>query len=424
MATCAAVAVVAAGVAIVPGGRDWTARRVLDAAARGGLGADAAQQALLALGDGVALGLLPMAMQGDLPAATHARRAIDTRIDVWLSHPSPDRGRKLTALLGAIEAHAPGATQSGLRWAKLLGERTLAIDDNLERDERLRVVRASDRLLGRLATASVRVEDEPASVASARAPAFPYAADVAEAQAIAQRKADLARQRAQADEEARRAGAAPDPAPLPSERPIAPEADTPVADDEPPWDPRWKAPLANITRESTAAPAVASDSTDATPPPATSLPYTERDDLALLGELLLRSDEVRNLRQATSARGPRSAGEVPPGASDGDARELVAELTRRGYTGVSVADLEMIASNDPRVRIRLADRLMVAQTADAPRLLLALTADPDGGVREAAVTALGSSPHRVHVEAAWRVALEDADPRVGRHASRLRARLE
>ncbi|MGL4511915.1 MAG: hypothetical protein ACRCT8_02410 [Lacipirellulaceae bacterium] len=424
---CATAVVLASAVSLAPGGRDWVAWRIAEGAGRGDINAEAARQALVALGDETAEGLAPLALGGDRATADHARVAIDTRIDLWLSRSTPGAARRLTALLRAVEASVPDATESGIRWGTKLAERAAASSESGDPREGLALTRAAEHLLERLSRASGRFE-EPIKVATQPEPIDPYG-DGDEIDVLLARNAERS---------TRRSAAAIPPAAAPplADSPVEPPA---AVQQQPDWDPSWEKPLANLTREggqhvaeapvaAARASEVATTVAPAVDPslvrPAAPVPYSERDDRQLLTELLRRADEVRKLQEPRTARGPSAVGpsEKVDGASS--VRALLDELASRGYRGLSVAHLEAITADDPRVRMRLAEQLLLDSATDAPRLLLVLSQDPDGGVREAAITALGSSPHRAHVEAAWRIALNDTDPRVGRHASRLKARLD
>ena len=97
-----------------------------------------------------------------------------------------------------------------------------------------------------------------------------------------------------------------------------------------------------------------------------------------------------------------------------------AMLINRGFGGSSREQLAALISESEPQRLALVDRLLVSSTGNAARLLLTLGSDESPRVRAAALGALASSRDPRLVDAAWRMAIRDPDPRVGRLANELR----
>lgn len=156
--------------------------------------------------------------------------------------------------------------------------------------------------------------------------------------------------------------------------------------------------------------------------PGGDVPLRDRTDRDLLAAFV---DDAAPPSDRPAARGPVAAGDASA-APASDALRRVAireELARRGYSGVTREQVAQLLSPDEWVRAELARRLPGARWGDPTRLLVLLTTDESGRVREAAVSALASSPQRALVEHALSVAIADEDPRVGRLVPTLRERL-
>ncbi len=103
-----------------------------------------------------------------------------------------------------------------------------------------------------------------------------------------------------------------------------------------------------------------------------------------------------------------------------DNRMVHAVLLDRGFGEATPQQLRAAISGDESERLALIDQLLVTAGGASARLLLMLGQDESPRVRAAALGALGASRDPRLVNAAWRMAVQDPDPRVARLANSLR----
>ena len=99
-----------------------------------------------------------------------------------------------------------------------------------------------------------------------------------------------------------------------------------------------------------------------------------------------------------------------------------AVLIERGFGGASRSLLARVFAEEESERLRLVEDLLVTRFGGAARLMVVIAGDESPRVRSAAIGALGSSRNPALVEAAWRLAIYDPDPRVAAQAEQLKRR--
>ena len=309
--------------------------------------------------------------------------------------------RQLRQLASALRASGPGAdpvwTAATARWILRLAEDQKNVPPPALVDHCQQVLQAA---------AAARTADQPVlATGSLPAPAnsVPPAARVA---SVAPAVPAAAQPWPQQE----------DPQQQPEEEQVAPlpEASSQqrladATDGHPDWRPDWATP--NRPK----------------PPvePPVSLPPPPQE---LLHQLTDRQLLVRYLPIATrAANSPAAVGPtgqpVEPVASEQTPEARLRQaVIDRGYGGVSTDEVAMLLSPVDTERRALVDRLLRSRSSGAARLLLLLAADESPLVRHDAILTLGSSADVRLVDAAWRFALNDHDPRVARLASQIQNR--
>lgn len=384
-------------VAILAGGRSLLRGRLevaaADRAAKGD--ASAVTQAVTDWAEAV----VPVALADDGPAGVRARLAVFERLDAHQARRDTTRfvvDAVETLAIARRESLSDAATRSGVAWARRLAERVANEAPRFaELDTRLDLLTASDGVL----SIAPLVRGRPPQPEPTEAPIEVEA----------------------------RVAVAPAPVPMPTEtaptppttiRLESPPAPSPVAaaDPSPAWRPAWEDAATPVAPPEPLKPAPTKPEADG--------------DRALLAELIdsVQRDseawrdrpEPRRLR----ASGPVSVAETAEQRAARLERERLQErLAARGFRGLSTDHVQALLDPSPEVRRALADKLLTSRSGDAVRLLRMLAEDEDATVRAAAVAAMGSSTDRRLVEHAWRIALNDPDPRVGRLAESLRGQL-
>ncbi|QDT68045.1 hypothetical protein MalM25_09570 [Planctomycetes bacterium MalM25] len=363
--------------------------------------------------------ILPTAISGEAAAADRAREVAAARIDRAVSAAGGGQTAALretvsAALAGVRELDTP-PTDEGALWAEWLIRRLTGGLSTLSLEDRVALLIEADDTLAVLASRTRRRETEPSPVEPIAPPLTPEPetplATTAEPQhATASPAPAPQRQTPPAPPEPlkpeplkivatpRARAAAPQPQSLPRE----PEV----------WSPDWRhvEPTEPLTEE--------------TPP----LPRTLADqaDRELLAAYVRLADALSAEQETASASGPtRAPSSEPELRSETEVRleAIGTELSSRGFRAVDRRHLDALLSPHAARRVALAERLLTAQTGDTARLLLVLAEDTSPEVRAAAISALGSSASRPLVRAAWELASQDQDPRVGRLAEPLRQRL-
>lgn len=98
------------------------------------------------------------------------------------------------------------------------------------------------------------------------------------------------------------------------------------------------------------------------------------------------------------------------------------ELARREFGTITKQLVAQYFSDDPRLRMRLVDRVLAQPGAGSNAWLLLLAEDADADVRLFAVTFMATSNDAVLVDKAWQLTIRDRDPRIADLAGRLRER--
>lgn len=359
--------------------------------------------------------VVPTAMSADGAAGADARRVAQVRVDLAIARARRGDTRPLvqlaTAMLHEILGLQPVATDAGAEWAEWLTPRLIEAAETLDAKRRIQLLALADQTLARLAVRPRRREAIAAAEPTRPPPPEPLPEPPAEA--------SLA--------ESAPAEAAAEPPAAQSAEPIAPPESPqrivvvgPSEPREPAgWSPRWSAEASTPIKPSTTPASIAINRAD-------DAASRREADLRLLAEFVELAAQAPAMTDAAYARGPKSL-PLPTDRWNGPRRtrfETVrAELAERGYQSITAEQVAALLSDDFGERRRLAERLPTVRSGDAARLLLLLAQDPSAVVRQAAVSALGSSSSRALVEAACELATNDRDPRVGRLAQPLRERL-
>ncbi|MEM9185712.1 MAG: hypothetical protein AAGB00_04365, partial [Planctomycetota bacterium] len=106
----------------------------------------------------------------------------------------------------------------------------------------------------------------------------------------------------------------------------------------------------------------------------------------------------------------------------GDEPIAWAAIVRRGFGEASEAMLAAAISTDEADRLTLVADRRAARGGAVGRLLLLLGADPSPRVRTRALSALAASGNPALIDAAWRLAVRDPDPRVAAIAEEIQRR--
>lgn len=96
------------------------------------------------------------------------------------------------------------------------------------------------------------------------------------------------------------------------------------------------------------------------------------------------------------------------------------ELRRRGFGTLRIDVVRLALSNNTDSRIALMHDLIDTPGAGARAWLLLLAEDEDAEVRLSALTMMATSSDPELLDSAWQLALDDADPRIARLATRIR----
>ena len=402
---------VALGSLVVAPARSWLAGRFSQLAAEQPEQSRRVYRTLGALGDAAIEPLVDNATSQDPRVSLEARRALGAWLDVWRSRSQTDAGqefvKKARYTLALLSERVPVLTESGGQWAERFASQVLDATDEVRFDARPRLIAAADRLLEELG--STRLLPDPPPV---------------EAEVIAESGQNELDKAVEAFPLPPKTDPVSKPvmpkalsiAPPPVVAPVAPADELAVVEpnkivESVPAEPRLDWRPAEI--EGQPAPLIAEDARpieEAAPPD-----YRVLSDRELLAELVANAEAYQASRRL-SAQGPGAPSpEDELQESQKERLQALADaLAERGYRGLRLTDAQALLSPEESVRIRLIDQLFSKQSGDAARLLLLLARDESAEVRLAAISALGSSPHRQLVEAAWSLALKDEDPRVGR----------
>ncbi|WP_145249247.1 HEAT repeat domain-containing protein [Aeoliella mucimassa] len=106
---------------------------------------------------------------------------------------------------------------------------------------------------------------------------------------------------------------------------------------------------------------------------------------------------------------------------DAQQQSAARALSQRGYGSASPLDARMMISPSTTDRVALVSRVMTAPRLEPTKWLWRLAHDPAGEVRAAALSGIRTSGNAEMIEAAYELALRDADPRVATEAHQLRA---
>ena len=177
------------------------------------------------------------------------------------------------------------------------------------------------------------------------------------------------------------------------------------------WKPDWSPPVDSNPGQPqpTAEPAVPA-------PPAESLDgLSDRELLTRFLPIAVQASRS----PAAVGPGGRLRSDDAGQTDDSPESRLRQAVVDRGYGGVSTRHVRLLLSDRVGDRQTLANQLLTSPSSGATRLLLLLAADASPSVRHDALRALGSSSDARVVDAAWRMAIKDRDPRVARLADEL-----
>lgn len=375
------------------------------------LAAEAERQAIAGQSEAVAatrsdwpVSVGPVALLAAGRPGSEARRVASARIDLAIRRAERGDHRRLLdeglQLLRAIRAAEGVPTEAGTRWAQWLAERLTATAGRFGAKEKMLLLTETEATLATLAGSAQR----PKSATAFVEPSAPATIDVVEPPPRPIAVAPVVEHRFI------------EPAPLPTA-----ETTELIVRRMPPsdWQPDW---------QDTGTQSVAEIGPDVLPelPPriAQPLPAASLADRALLSEFV---QLVTTLGPVPMASGPTSVAQDDEAAVEDPVRsrlqQLRSELARRGFRAVTAIQVASLLSPDPADRLTLVNDLLSVPSADAVRLLLLLASDESADVRAAAISGLGSSSSRELVQAAWELATQDDDYRVGRLAEALRQRL-
>ena len=387
------------------------ASRIGEGARRGEISSEAATHALHRMRDAAVPTLVRLATDPNETLARPARVALAARVDQWRAEASknPRRfTRRTEHLLTAFQDAKGPLTSSTKKWAGRFTTSLLA-------DVTLSVPIKRAMLLARIDSIVKSLSEAPTAPDP---PPLPPVESIAE-----QKLLDTL-----SDEEPLELTPPPrlvaqTPTEVAESLPPPPASGQGIAQDASPWNPRWSVPdepkplAAGPTSPLSPSPAEmnAPQVSTQTAPSHEGEP-NDRELLAALLEALDRHEAEPR------ASGPRSASDRYAGF-DAETRNVSEALYQRGYRGLSLHHVRSLLSEDPEDRLRLIERLLVEATGDTAKLLLLLAYDEHAEVRAAALTALAASPRRELVEASWEIAINDPDPRVGRLAESIGARL-
>ncbi len=391
----------------------------------------AAYETLLALDDSALGTLLRNAVASDPEVARPARAALAIRVDTWRAQDAAGGSLRLALhvdrMLTEMERQTPSMTYSSKAWATRFADRLLAMTPLVPINKRGTLIASVDHLLETLATTPT-LPDPPAPTMTPIA-TQPVPKEITEP--IPTRTPKKPRV------------AVVESTPPPSVRPPPPRTiaaktlteKNSVGQDKEAWQPAWRDGQVSLPGPRPKEPRPKGHG-QLEPRPLVAEPaqplmlpdnYSSATDRQLLAALLKNEAPLRTSQQ------PRATG---PASKPGPASKSVKTdwrlakrleslgnaLRSRGFTGVSMTHVRLLLSESVSDRIRLVERLLVDRTGDTARLLLLLAQDESADVRVAAITALGSSPRKELVEAAWALALRDKDARVARVAEQIRER--
>ncbi|TWT90706.1 hypothetical protein Mal64_11010 [Pseudobythopirellula maris] len=361
--------------------------------------------------------LVDLASDADERVAAPARLRLEERLAGWVSAPSggpvPDLNVRVLRLLAMLSDHADLFTSKGQVWVTDFTERLLTSSLEHSPGDSGRLIAAADNLLERIDESTPRNETTPAFAAAPAATLKPARSQSAPVP-LPREPSPLPSPTTTPPRALAQENTAADPLePLPFSNETSAHGPQPEAFAE--QAPRFRAPAIGRGTPNDWSPDWGGDD-DASPlaqrPIAPSEPerYSERSDLELLREWL--------------SLGPLPQADFESGEPlDARRKALAAELSGRGYTGMSVAHLEALFASEARERLQLVERLMTEPAGDAARLLLLLAKDDSPLVRRAAISALASTNDPTLMRAALALAMHDRDPAVAEFAQRVRERL-
>ena len=392
----------------------------------------AAYKTLLALDDSALGVLVKNAVASDPAIAETARDALAVRVDTWRARNATGGSFRIALhvqrLLAELEKQTPEMTYSGKAWANRFANHLLATVSLVPIKKRGSLIASVDHLINTMATTPTL--SDPPTRPQAIVVTAPVPTPVAEPSPVADPSPVAEPSPVSIPTEAIATVVESIPPPSASEAlvendPFEQDANEPTED---PWKPAWRDNQAATLAPHQPQPI---DPQPYEPQPLVTAPakplpdspndYANSTDLQLLAALLENELALRASQQP-QAVGPTSKATPVDPQLTARLESLGYALQSRGYRGVSITHVRLLLSNRISDRLQLVEQLLVDRTGDTARLLLLLAHDVAADVRVAAITALGSSPRKELVEAAWALALRDKDARVARIAEQIQAR--
>lgn len=353
---------------------------------------------MTSLGNVAIPALLDAAAHPDRQVSRPARRQLDNLLARWEAERTVDHRDRYRQILGGLSDRERSLTPSGRRWAKHTVDRLLELANLAPPPADLRLTELAEGLyveLGRQSQVKdyplIDARSRPASTSVMQRTPRPLeviaAAPVEPAETPPGPAAERGPRQPTVTQSEPVLKSTPAASPPPEPAPPARVATQPNAF-EPEPDPAPAAPLAS------GPPSLAWQKPHSAPAEA---PAPEgRESIEDPGGVFVPGNATTKAR----VRGP----------------DDVAAEGRAKAAQQAVADLLKGSESD---RLRLVDDLLAGRRPGATELLFELAKDSSPRVRASAISAMCTSSNRQLTEAAWRLALQDEDPRVARLASEI-----